>query len=236
MSAPCGLRCCHRVRRRGWPDGDRHASQRAFREHDDRNVGQRRFHGQRTVRDRFRAAVRSGGANVLEARWRPDVLWFRREQCGWDRAEWQRARDVAQRDHSSAGGDYTGRGGWTRNESDAAPARQQLLGLAGHQPGGSAFHEASPRRRARRCPTTSSTRGRSGKTSPLALNMPFGIQSAYSIRDRVAPIHSRPCGLRVPSPSTRAARSTCRRGSANTIAIVPNASGGFQLINLPRCS
>ena len=43
----------------------------------------------------------------------------------------------------SAGGDYP-RGSWTRNEPDAAPAQQRLLGVAGDEPVGSSLHESRP--------------------------------------------------------------------------------------------
>ncbi len=36
--------------------------------------------------------------------------------------------------------------------------------------------------------------------------------------------------------SGSAATLTLQGGTVNTLAIVPNTSGGFQLINLPRCS
>ena len=77
-------------------------------------------------------------------------------------------------------------------------------------------------------------RGEIGANSPLALNMPFGIQSAYSIVASGAATYS---AMRTPGNVTIDAGSTItlQPASANTIALVPNASGGSQLTRLPRC-
>jgi hypothetical protein len=74
-----------------------------------------------------------------------------------------------------------------------------------------------------------------GASSPLALNMPFGIRSAYSVVPSGANKFSamRTPGNVIVDPGTTI---TLQPASANTIALVPNASGGSQLILLPRCS
>lgn len=73
-----------------------------------------------------------------------------------------------------------------------------------------------------------------GASAPLALNMPFGIQSAYSI---VPSGTSKFSALRTPGATTvdPGITITLQPASANTIALVPNGSGGLQLSRLPRC-
>jgi hypothetical protein len=69
----------------------------------------------------------------------------------------------------------------------------------------------------------------------LATNMPFGARSGYTLVTSGASTFS---ALAVPGLITVDPGSTVtlQPGSVNTIALVPNASGGLQLINLPRCS
>jgi len=65
--------------------------------------------------------------------------------------------------------------------------------------------------------------------------MPFAVPSAYSV---VASGASAFSALQTPGATTVVPSSTVtlQGGGANTIALVRNASGDFQLINLPRCS
>jgi hypothetical protein len=90
-------------------------------------------------------------------------------------------------------------------------------------------------------PNTSTTvynyvfyRGAVGATTPLALNMPFGAISTFSIVPSGANTFS---VLQVPGHTSviESSAATLQVGSVNTLALVPNASGGLQLINLPRC-
>lgn len=78
-------------------------------------------------------------------------------------------------------------------------------------------------------------RGEIGATSPLALNLPFGVQSGYSVVPSGASTFS---AMQVPGNVTLVPSSsaTLQGGSVNTIALVRDASGGFQLIHIPRCS
>jgi hypothetical protein len=77
-------------------------------------------------------------------------------------------------------------------------------------------------------------RGAIGATTPLALNMPFGAISTFSIVPSGANTFS---VLQVPGHTTvlENVAATLQGGSINTMALVPNASGGFQLMSLPRC-
>jgi hypothetical protein len=77
--------------------------------------------------------------------------------------------------------------------------------------------------------------GNIGATSPLALNMPFGIQSAYSIVPSGSITYS---AMRTPGNVTidPGTTITLPPASANTIALVPISPDGSQLTRLPRCS
>jgi len=77
--------------------------------------------------------------------------------------------------------------------------------------------------------------GEIGRTSPLALNMPYGITSSYSVVPSGVSTFS---ALQTPGNTTVVPGNTVtlQAGSANTIALIRNASGSFQLIHLPRCS
>lgn len=74
-----------------------------------------------------------------------------------------------------------------------------------------------------------------GATSPLALNMPFGIQSAYSI---VSSGTLKFSAMRTPGNvfMDTGTMITLQPSSANTIALVPNGTGNPVLTRLPRCS
>ena len=77
--------------------------------------------------------------------------------------------------------------------------------------------------------------GEIGKTSPIASNMPFGIASGYTALASGVNTFS---AMQIPGniilvPSNTI---TLQGGSANTIALIRNAAGDYQLINLPRCS
>ena len=71
-------------------------------------------------------------------------------------------------------------------------------------------------------------------TMPLALNMPFGAISTFSIVPSGANTFS---VLQVPGhiPVIESSAATLQVGSVNTMALVADASGGFQLMHLPRC-
>ena len=77
--------------------------------------------------------------------------------------------------------------------------------------------------------------GEIGKTAPLASNMPFGITSGYTVVTSGANTFS---AMQIPGNTTLVPGNavTLQAGSANTIALVRNASGDFQLIHLPRCA
>ncbi len=75
-----------------------------------------------------------------------------------------------------------------------------------------------------------------GGASPLAINVPFGGISTFSIVPSGATTFS---VLQVPGHNILidgGSPATLQGGSVNTMALVPNASGGLQLIHLPRCS
>jgi len=77
--------------------------------------------------------------------------------------------------------------------------------------------------------------GAIGATSPLALGLPFGLTSAYSVVPSGAGTFS---AMRTPGnvilvPSGLV---TLQGGSVNTIALIQNASGGHELLHIPRCS
>jgi hypothetical protein len=78
-------------------------------------------------------------------------------------------------------------------------------------------------------------RGGIGSASPLALNMPFGGISTFSIVPSGASTFS---VLQVPGHTTimENVPATLESGSVNTMALVPSASGNLQLMHLPRCS
>jgi hypothetical protein len=130
-----------------------------------------------------------------------------------------------------AGGDYT--------VVAAGPAASPALLLLVNSFSGSLGTNQAAVRFVSLAPTTGVNyvfySGEIGRTSPLALNMPFGIQSAYAVVPSGANTFS---ALRTPGNVTVDPGSaiTLQPGSVNTIALVPNASGGLQLINLPRCS
>ena len=134
----------------------------------------------------------------------------------------------------SAGGDYT--------VVAAGPATSPTLLLFSNGFSGSLGTSQAAVRFVSLAPTTGTTvynyvfySGEIGKTSPLALNMPFGLPSAYSVVTSGANTFS---ALQTPGATTVVPSSTVtlQAGSANTIALVRNASGAFQLIHLPRCS
>jgi len=133
-----------------------------------------------------------------------------------------------------AGGDYT--------VVAAGPATSPTLLLFSNGFSGSLGTNQAAVRFVSLAPTTGTTvfnyvfyLGEIGKTSPLALNMPFGIPSAYTSVTSGASTFS---ALQTPGATTAVPGSTftLQGGSVNTIALVRNASGDFQLINLPRCS
>lgn len=71
-------------------------------------------------------------------------------------------------------------------------------------------------------------------TTPLAINMPFGAVSTFSIVPSGAGTFS---VLQVPghTPVIEGSAATLQGGSINTMALVRNASGVLQLMHLPRC-
>ena len=74
-----------------------------------------------------------------------------------------------------------------------------------------------------------------GGVSPLAINVPFGGISTFSIVPSGATTFS---VLQVPGHTVvmdGTSSATLQGGSVNTMALVPTASGGFQLMHLPRC-
>jgi hypothetical protein len=134
----------------------------------------------------------------------------------------------------SAGGDYT--------LVAAGPAASPTLHLLTNGFSGSLSANQAAVRFMSLAPTTGTTvfnyvfyLGEIGKTSPLALNMPYGITSAYSVVPSGVNTFS---ALQTPGATTVVPGNTVtlQAGSANTIALVRNASGDFQLIHLPRCS
>ena len=76
--------------------------------------------------------------------------------------------------------------------------------------------------------------GAIGGNSPLALNMPFGAVSTFTLVPSGATTFS---VLQVPghTPVIESSPATLQGGSVNTMALVRNASGGVQLMHLPRC-
>jgi hypothetical protein len=133
----------------------------------------------------------------------------------------------------SAGGDYT--------IVAAGPATSPLLLLLVNNFSGSLGTGSAAVRFMSLAPTTGGTvfnyvfyLGDIGATSPLALNMPFGIHSAYSIVPSGANKYS---ALRSPGNVTVDPGSTITLppASASTIALIPDASGGLRLTRLPRC-
>jgi hypothetical protein len=77
--------------------------------------------------------------------------------------------------------------------------------------------------------------GALGGSTPVATNLAFGIPTGYSAVASGATTFS---VLQTPGHTTIAENSpaTLEAGTANTMAIVPNASGGLQLIHLTPCS
>lgn len=74
-----------------------------------------------------------------------------------------------------------------------------------------------------------------GGNSPLALNIPFGGISTFSLVPSGATTFS---VLQVPGHNIimdGTSSATLQGGSVNTMALVLNASGGLQLMHLPRC-
>jgi len=71
--------------------------------------------------------------------------------------------------------------------------------------------------------------------SPVATNIPFGIASGYTVVTSSANKFS---ALQTPGATivVQAGTVTLQAASPNTIALIRNASGDFQLIHLPRCS
>jgi hypothetical protein len=78
-------------------------------------------------------------------------------------------------------------------------------------------------------------RGEIGATSPLALGLPFGFTSGYSVvpsgTSTFSAMQTPGNIILVPSSSI-----TLQAGTVNTIALLRDASGGNQLLNIPRCS
>ena len=77
-------------------------------------------------------------------------------------------------------------------------------------------------------------RGEIGAAPPLALNLPFGVASGYTVVPSGSNTFS---AMQTPGnvflvPGSTA---TLQAGSVNTIALLRNTSGGFQLINIPGC-
>ncbi|CAA9339365.1 MAG: hypothetical protein AVDCRST_MAG68-2869 [uncultured Gemmatimonadetes bacterium] len=74
----------------------------------------------------------------------------------------------------------------------------------------------------------------SSEQTLVAANMAAGAPTAYRIATSGASTFSllRNPGHNVVIPSTEL---TLQAGTVNTFAIVPTTSGGFQLINIPRC-
>jgi hypothetical protein len=134
----------------------------------------------------------------------------------------------------SAGGDYT--------LVAAGPATSPTLILLSNNFSGSLGSGSAAARFISLVPSASGTtnnyvfyRGEIGAASPLALNMPFGIPSAYSIVPSGASTFS---AMRTPGNVTVDPGSTLtlQPASANTIALGPNASGSAQLTRLAPCS
>lgn len=74
-----------------------------------------------------------------------------------------------------------------------------------------------------------------GGNAPLVTNLPVGIPSGYMVLTSGANSFS---ALQTPGATILLSGSPLplQAGSVNTIALVRNASGEFQLISLPRCS
>jgi hypothetical protein len=72
-------------------------------------------------------------------------------------------------------------------------------------------------------------------TTILATNLPFGAASTYSLVTSGANTFS---AIQIPGHTTviESSSATLEAGSVNTMALVMSASGGFQLMHLPRCS
>ena len=70
--------------------------------------------------------------------------------------------------------------------------------------------------------------------SPVALNIPFGALSTFSIVPSGASTFS---VLQIPghTPVIESSPATLQGGSVNTMAVVRNPSGALQLLHLPRC-
>ena len=74
-----------------------------------------------------------------------------------------------------------------------------------------------------------------GGNSPLVTNLPFGVTSGYTVLTTGGNSFS---ALQTPGATILLSGSpvTLQASSVNTIALVRGASGGFQLIKLPRCA
>jgi hypothetical protein len=77
--------------------------------------------------------------------------------------------------------------------------------------------------------------GAIGATTPVALNLAFGVATAYAVVPSGAKTFS---VLQTPGHTTVVENSatTLQGGSVNTMGIVRTSSGAVQLIHLPRCS
>lgn len=75
----------------------------------------------------------------------------------------------------------------------------------------------------------------SGGAAPLAINIPFSGISTFSIVPSGAGTFS---VLQMPGHNiiTESSQATLQGGSVNTMALAVDASGGLQLMHLPRCS
>lgn len=134
----------------------------------------------------------------------------------------------------SAGGDYT-------LVATGAAASPTLLLLSNSFSGSLGTGSAAVRFISLSPPASGTTAnfvfylGDIGAVAPLALNLPFGVPSAYSI---VASGTNKFSAMRTPGNVTIDPGSMIALlpASANTIALVPTAAGGAGLTRLPRCS
>ena len=134
----------------------------------------------------------------------------------------------------SAGGDYT--------VVAAGPATSPTLLLFSNGFSGSLGTNQAAVRFVSLAPTTGTTvynyvfySGEVGTGTVLAKDMPFGLASGYTVSTSGVITFS---ALQVPGFTTVVPGTpfTLHAGSVNTIALIRNASGAFQLINMPRCS
>jgi hypothetical protein len=134
----------------------------------------------------------------------------------------------------SAGGDYT--------LVAAGPATSPTLHLVSNGFSGALSSTQAAVRFMPLAPSTGTTvynyvffSGEIGQSAPIASNLPFGIASGYTALASGANVFA---ALQIPGHVVVVPSSTItlQGGSANTIALVRNASGDFQLIRLPHCA